>query len=389
MNSGKTVLAQVLAGLDSKDFFRCAKRYPMSRDTPALSAYDHFATMIFAQLTYRESLRDIEVCLNARRPLLYHAGIRGAVKRCNLAYANEHRDWRLFAELAGVLMRRARRLYAGDPTPLGLDADLFALDATLIELSLALFPWARWQGTQAAVKLNVLLDLRADLPAFASLHEGDRHEVASLDEIPVYPGAYYVMDRGYLDFARLHRLHTAGAFFVTRLKTNTRYYVVESRPVAEDSGLRCDQTIRLNSAKGRRCYPEALRRISYVDPETELWLIFLTNQFALDALTVASIYKHRWKIELFFRWMKQHLRLRGFFSTDPNGVRVQIWTALCAYLLVAIAKRENALPGSLHQVLQVISIAALEKIPLPELFVKVDTTNGTFDTGIQLEINGF
>lgn len=389
MNSGKTVLAQILAGLSGEEFSRCAKRYPMSRDTPALSAYDHFATMVFAQLTYRESLRDIEVCLNARRPLLYHAGIRGTVKRCNLAYANEHRDWRLFAEVTGVLMRRARRLYAADPTPLDLDADLFALDATLIDLSLALFPWARWQGTQAAMKLNVLLDLRADVPAFASLHEGDRHEVASLDEIPVYPGSYYVMDRGYLDFLRLHRLHAAGAFFVTRLKTNTRYYVVESRPVAADTGLRCDQTIRLNSAKGRRCYPEAVRRISYIDPETELWLIFFTNQFALDALTVALIYKHRWKIELFFRWIKQHLRLRGFFSTDPNGVRVQIWTALCAYLLVAIAKRENVLPGSLHQVLQVISIAALEKIPLPELFAKLDTTNDSFDTGIQLEISGF
>ncbi len=389
MNSGKTVLAQILAGLSGEEFARCAKRYPMPRDTPALSTYDHFATMVFAQLTYRESLRDIEVCLNARRPLLYHAGIRGTVKRCNLAYANEHRDWRLFAELAGVLMRRARRLYADEPTPLGLDADLFALDATLIELSLALFPWARWQGTQAAVKLNVLLDLRADLPAFASLHEGDRHEVASLDEIPVYPGAYYVMDRGYLDFARLHRLHVAGAFFVSRLKTNTCYYVVESRPVDETVGLRCDQTIRLNSAKGRRCFPEALRRISYIDPETELWLIFLTNQFALDALTIALIYKHRWKIELFFRWIKQHLRLRGFFSTDPNGVRVQVWTALCAYLLVAIAKRENALPGSLHQVLQVISIAALEKVPLPELFAKVDTTISTLDTPIQLEISGF
>ena len=224
----------------------------MRRDTPALSAYDHFAAMVFAQLTYR----DIEVCLNARRSLLYHAGIRGTVKRCNLAYANAHRDWRLFVEVTGVLMRRAHRLYADDPTPLDLDADLFALDATLIDLSLALFPWARWQGTQAAAKLNVLLDLRSDMPAFASLHEGDRrHEVASLEQIPVYPSSYYVMNRGYLDFLRLHRLHSAGAFFVTRLKTNTRYYVVEWRPVAADTGLWCDQTIRLNSAKGRRCYP--------------------------------------------------------------------------------------------------------------------------------------
>jgi len=389
VNTGKTVLAQVLTGLSNEEFARCAKRYPMARDTPALSAYDHFATMVFAQLTYRESLRDIEVCLNARRPLLYHAGIRSTVKRCNLAYANEHRDWRLFAAVAGVLMRRARRLYADDPAPLDLDGDLFALDATLIELSLALFPWARWQGTQAAVKLNVLLDLRADVPAFASLHEGDRHEVASLDEIPLSPGSYYVMDRGYLDFLRLHRLHAAGAFFVTRLKSNTRYYVAASRPVPACTGLRCDQSIRLNSAKGRRCYPEILRRISFVDPETGLWLIFLTNQFALDAMTIALIYRHRWKIELFFRWIKQHLRLRGFFSTDPNGVRVQIWSALCAYLLVAIAKRENILPGSLHQVLQVISIAALEKVPLPELFAKPDTINDASDTGIQLEINGF
>lgn len=389
MKSGKTVLAQILAGLSGEEFSRCAKRYPMKRDTPALSAYDHFATMVFAQLTYRESLRDIEVCLNARRSLLYHAGIRGAVKRCNLAYANEHRDWRLFAEVAGVLMRRARRLYADDPTPLDLDADLFALDATLIDLSLAMFPWARWQGTQAAVKLNVLLDLRADVPVFASLHEGDRHEVASLDEIPVYLGSYYVMDRGYLDFLRLHRLHAAGAFFVTRLKTNTRYYVALSRVVPAETGLRCDQTIRLNSDKGRRWYPEPLRRISFVDSESGQRLVLLTNNFELDALAIASIYKHRWKIELFFRWIKQHLRLRGFFSTNPNGVRVQIWSALCAYLLVAIAKRENALPGSLHQVLQVISIAALEKIPLPELFAKLDTTNASFDTGIQLEINGF
>jgi hypothetical protein len=255
----------------------------------------------------------------------------------------------------------------------------------LIELSLALFPWARWQGTQAAVKLNVLLDWRADGPAFASLHEGDRHEAASLDEIPVSPGSYYVMDRGHLDFLRLHRLHAAGAFFVTRLETNTRYCAVTSRPVAADTGLRCDQIIRLNSAKARRCHPGILRRISFIDPETGLWLIFLTNQFAFDAL----IYRHGWKIELLFRWIKQHLRLRGFFSTDPDGVRVQIWSALCAYLLVAIAKRENALPGSLHPVLQVISLAALEKVTLPEPFAKLDTTNDSSDTGIRLEIKSF
>ena len=389
MNHGKTVLAQVLDGLHPESFRRCSQRWPMPRDTPALSAYDQFAAMVFAQLTYRESLRDIEACLASRRRVLYHAGIRGAVKRCNLAYANEHRDWRLFADLAAVLMRQARRLYQDRPAELDLDGDLFALDATVIELSLKLFPWARWQRAQASVKLNVLLDLRGDIPVFASIFEGNRHEVASLDEIPVYPGSFYTFDRGYLDYLRLHRLHTAGAFFVTRLKTNTRYYVAESRPIDEKTGLRCDQTIRLNSAKGRKCYPEALRRVSYVDPESGQALVFLSNQFELDALIIAMIYRRRWSIELFFRWIKQHLRLRGFFSNSANGVRVQIWTAMCAYLLVAIAKREKALPGSLHQVLQVVSISALEKVAMHELFAKFDTTEDQFDIPIQLEINGF
>lgn len=389
MNHGTTVLAQILGGLHPEHFRRCAQRWPMKRETPSLSAYDQFATMVFAQLTYRESLRDIEACLASRRRELYHAGIRGAVKRCNLAYANEHRDWRVFAEVAAVLMRQARRLYQDQPAELDLDADLFALDATVIELSLKLFPWARWQRTQASVKLNVLLDLRGDIPVFASIYEGNRHEVASLDEIPVYPGSYYTMDRGYLDFLRLHRLHAAGAFFVTRLKSNTRFYVVASRPIDGTTGLRCDQTIRLNSAKGRACYPTALRRVSYVDPESDQALVFPTNQFDLDALTIAMIYRRRWAIELFFRWIKQHLRLRGFFSNSANGVRVQIWSALCAYLLVAIVKRERALPGSLHQILQVVSISALEKVPLHELFEKYDTTDNPFDIPIQLEINYF
>jgi len=361
----------------------------MLRDTPALSAYDHFVAMVFAQLTHRESLRDIEACLVARRSVLYHSGIRGEVKRCNLAYANEHRVQQVFAEVAGVLMRRARRLYADQPAELDLEGDLFALDASVIDLSLALFPWARWQGTQAAVKINVLLDLKGDIPAFVSVHEANRHEVASLDEIPVYPGSYYAIDRGYVDYLRLYRLHLANAFFVTRTKTNMLYYVVASRNVDKTTGLRCDQTIRLNSIKGRKCYPAVLRRISYVDPENGLRLVFLTNRFELPALTIAMIYRRRWAIELFFRWIKQHLRLRGFFSNSYNGVRIQIWTALCAHLLVAIAKREYALPGSLYQILQVISISALEKVTLPELFTKYDTINGQIDTPIQLEINGF
>lgn len=387
MNPGPTVFTQVLAGVDAKEVARAAVRFPMPRASRSLSAYDHFATMVFAQLTHRMSLRDIEACLQSRSARAYLMGIRGNVTRTNLAYANEHRDWQVFADIAMVLMRRARRLYGETPFELGLEADLFALDATVIELSLALCPWARWKKDHASVKLNVLLDVREDLPVFASLHEGERHEVASLDEMPVYPGSYYTMDRAYMHFLRLHRLHCAGAFFVTRLKSGVSYYVVESRPVDETVGLRCDQTIRLNSRQGRKDYPEVLRRISYVDPESGQALVFLTNQFELAALVIAQIYRRRWSIELFWRWLKQHLRLRGFFSNDPNGVRVQIWSALCAYLLVAIAKHKKHLPASLYEILQVVSVSSLEQIPLEELFMKSDTRNCDVDIPNQLEIN--
>jgi len=387
MNPGPTVFAQVLAGLNRMELARAATRFPMPRASRALSVHDHFAAMVFAQLTHRESLRAIEACLGSRPARAYLMGLRGRATRTNLAYANEHRDWRVFAEVAAVLMRRARRLYAETPFELELEADLFALDATLIELSLALCPWARWQREQASVKLNVLLDLRDNIPVFASLHEGNRHEVASLDEIPVYPGAYYAIDRGYVHFLRLHRLHAAGAFFVTRLKAGIRYYVAESRPVDETVGLRCDQTIRLNSRTGRREYPDALRRISYVDPESGQSLVFLTNQFDLAALLIAQIYRRRWGIEIFWKWLKQHLRLRGFFSTSPNGVRVQIWSALCAYLLVAIAKQQKQLTASLYEILQIVSVSSLEQIPLEELVVKVDTRIDEVDIPKQLEIN--
>jgi hypothetical protein len=389
MNTGKTVLAQVLTGLSGEEFSRCARRYPMPRDTPALSAYDHFATMVFAQLTYRESLRDIEACLQSRRSVLYHAGIRGEVKRCNLAYANEHRDAALFAAVAAVLMRRARRLYVAAPAEPELDGELFAIDSTLIDLSLALFPWARWQGTQAAVKLNVMLAVAGEIPNFCTLVAGGRHDVHFLDEIPLIAGSFYVFDRGYVAFRRLYRLHLAGVWFVTRAKRNHGFYVCESRPVDKQSGLRCDQTIRLKSTQARRDYPKKLRRIRFVDPESKQLLVFFTNNFVLPALTIATIYRRRWEIELFFKWLKQNLRLRGFFSTTPNGVAIQIWCAICAYLLVAIAKHESALPASLHQILQVISISALEKVPLPELFMKSVTTNQPINSPIQLEINGF
>ena len=301
MNPPPTVFAQILAGVDPNELMRTAARFPMPRASRSLSVYDHFAAMVFAQLTYREGLRDIEACLQSRSHRAYHMGIRGQVTRTNLAYANEHRDWRVFAEIAAVLMRRARRLYADTPFELGLETDLFALDATVIDLSLALCPWARWQKQQASVKLNILLDLRDDIPVFASLHEGNRHEVASLDEIPVYPGSGYVIDRGYLDFARLHRLHSQGAFFVTRLKAGIKYYVAESRPVDETAGLRCDQTIRLNSRKSRKEYPDDLRRISYIDPDNGNALVFVTNWFALAAFIITQAYRRRWGVETFFR----------------------------------------------------------------------------------------
>jgi hypothetical protein len=390
MQKVPTVFAQIMAGVDATELARAAAQYPMPRVSKSLRPYDHFAAMVFAQLTYRESLRAIEACLSARPNLSYHMGIRGRITRTNLAYANDHRDWHVFAAVAGVLMRRAQRLYQDTVPELGLEADLFALDATTIELSIALFPWARWKRDLASVKLNVLLDLRGDIPAFASLTEGKRHEVASLDEIPLYPGSYYVMDRGYLDFGRLHRLHKAGAFFVTRLKSNTSFYVSQSCQIekhAWDAGIRSDQTIKLNTAIGQRDYPDPLRRTSFVDPQTGKTLVFLTNQFALDAVTIAEIYRHRWAIELFFRWIKQHLRLRGFYSTSFNGVRVQIWSAICAYLLVAIAKCRLELPNSLWEILQIVSIASMEQIPIQDLLMNFNTRTEHLDIPNQLEIN--
>jgi len=384
MNSGPTVFAQILAGIDPKEVARCAEKFPLPRQSRGLSVFDHFAAMVFAQLTNRRSLRDIEACLRTRG---YRMGIRGLVTRTNLAYANENRDWQVFSEVAAVLMRRARRHYADTDHQLGLEADLFALDATLIELSLTLFPWAKWQREQASVKLNVLLDLRGDIPAFASLHEGNRHEVASLDDIPMYPGSYYTIDRGYVDFMRLHRMHRAGVFFVTRLKAGIRYYVAASRRVDETAGLRCDQTIRLNSAKGRRDYPENLRRVSYVDPESGDFLVFLTNTFTLDAILIAEIYRKRWGIELFWRWIKQHLRLRGFFDHTFNGVRVQVWTALCAYLLVAIAKKSRHIDASLYEILQIVSVSPFKQTPSEQLLMKDKTRRFNSVPNNQLTFN--
>lgn len=389
MNHGRTVLAQLLDAIGSKEFERIARRYPMKRDTPAFSAYDHFATMIFSQLTFRESLRDLEACLGARQSLLYHSGIRGRPTRTNIAYANENRDWRLFSDLASFLMKRAHGAYQTVTLPIDLDGDLFALDSSIIDLSLKLFPWAKWQGSQSAMKLNLLLDLRGNIPAFASLEKATSGDVLALDEIPVYPGCYYVIDRGYVDLKRLQTLNLKEAYFVTRFKRNLRTYVVTSNACADQPGIRCDQHVRFSSSKGRKAYPDLVRRIRFKDPQTERSLIFLTNNLVLEANVIAMIYRHRWQVELFFKWIKQHLQIHSFLSLSENGIRIQIWSALCTYLLVALLRHACNLPGSLHQVLRTLSIASLEKVPVQELFTGFDTTELALDTPIQLNFNGF
>jgi hypothetical protein len=387
MNLGRSVFSQILSAIDRTEFERCAQKYPMARKPRRFSAYDHFAAMVFAQLTYRQSLRDIEACLNARPEQLYHAGIRGNVTRSNLAYANERRDWRVFAEAAQILMRRARRLAPAATASAELPAEIFAFDASLVDLSLALCPWAHRQQSQAAVRLNVLLDTRLDLPSFASISEGDRHEVHALDELPLERDAFYVMDRGYLDFGRLHRFQEAGAWFLVRARSNLRFRAVRATKVDRLTGLRCDQLIRLTRRKSFQSYPQLLRRIRYVGGDPATTFVFLTNHFDLPALAITEVYRRRWHVELFFRWIKQHLRVRGFFATTPNGVRVQIWSALCAHLMVAIAQQRYDLPASLYQILQIVSVCPWEKTPLQELLVKPPYSTPHTDRCEQLEIN--
>ena len=387
MNHRRTVLAQILRGLDAKEFARCAARYPMRRDTTAITAFDHFATMVFAQLTYRESLRDIEACLTTQSGLAYHLGFRARVTRATLARANEERDWRLFAALAHKLIARARSLYQDEPGVLDLDAPIYAVDSTLIELSLSLCPWANWTGHDAAVKLHLALDLRGPLPAFLAVTSAEHHDVNWLDDLPIEPGSFYVMDRGYVDFRRLRRIADAGAFFVIRERADVRYYVAASRPVDRTTSLRSDQSIRFNSRYVPRNWPDLMRRVSIFDTEESRRLAFWTNQWILPAATIAELYRQRWQIELFFRWVKQSLRIRTFYGTSPNAVRVQLWTAICTYLAIAIARKRLGIRTNLTTFVQVLSLHALSKVPLQELFAKVDTSEAHLDTANQLEFN--
>jgi hypothetical protein len=373
MYTGQTVFSQVMAFLPLRRFQTCIKRYRGNHKVKRFGCLDQFLVMAFAQLTYRESLRDIETCLRAMQPKLYHMGIRGGVSRNTLANANEVRDWRIYADFAGILIDKTRRLYSGEDFGRELqDATLYALDATTIDLCLSLFPWAHFRKTKAAVKLHTLMDLRGSIPSFIHISDGKLHDVNVLDMLLPEPGAYYVMDRGYLDFERLFRIHQSKAFFITRAKRRFRFQRRYSHPIHKCKGIQCDQTIVLTTPIPSRKYPEALRRIRYIDPTTNNRLVFLTNQFNLPASTIAMLYKARWRIELFFNWIKQHLRIKAFFGTSENAVKTQIWIAISTYLLVAILKKELHLDQSLYTILQVLSVSLFEKTPLLQVLATQD-----------------
>jgi hypothetical protein len=361
MHSGKFLFAQLMAFLPKRDFDRCVRKYRGNYRTRRFSCLDQFLCMAFAQLTYRTSLRDIEICLNSVKAKLYHAGIRGNVARNTLAKANQNRDWHIYADFAAILIARARQLYAGDPLSIELEETVYAFDSTTIDLCLALFPWARFRRRKGAVKLHTLIDLRGNIPCFIHISCGKMHDVKALDHLPLEPGAFYVMDRGYVDFRRLHVFQLNMAFFVTRAKKNLQYRSRGQRPVDSNTGLRCDQTIALTGPKTAKEYPVPLRRVKYVDPETGKRLVFLTNNFVLKALTIAKIYKSRWQVELFFKWIKQHLRIKAFYGTSENAVKTQIWIAISVYVLVAILKKELKLDRSLNDILQILSLTLFEK----------------------------
>ena len=364
MNSGRTVFAQLIEHLPHKEFHKCVARYGGDRYAKNFSCWDQYLAMAFAQFTYRESLRDIETCLGAVGGKLYHMGFRTSVARSTLADANESRDWRIYADFAQTLIATARRLYAHDVMGVDLDKSLYALDSTTIDLCVALFPWARFRQRKAAVKMHTLLDLRGNIPAFVHITDGKVHDVNVLDQIVPEAGAFYVMDRGYIDFERLFVLTLSAAFFVVRTKSNILLQRRYSHPVDKSTGVRSDQTVILSSLESASVYPDALRKVSYFDEETNKRLKFLTNNFALPALTIASIYKQRWQVELFYKWIKQHLRIKAFYGTSENAVKTQIWIAVSVYVLVAIVRKRLESEASLYQILQILSLTLFEKTPI-------------------------
>jgi hypothetical protein len=368
MNLGKTVFAQIMDFLPTHEFRQCVERYHGEYKVKSFSCWDQYLSMAFAQLTYRESLRDIEACLRAAEPKLYHMGIRGKVSRNTLANANQVRDWRIYESFAQVLIARARKLYLHDSFGIDLDHTVYALDSTTIDLCLALFPWAEFRKRKGAVKLHTLLDLRGSIPTVIVITHGKVHDVNILDQIVLEPGAFYVMDRGYLDFARLHRIHEWGAFFVIRAKTNFRFRRIYSQKADKPAGVQCDQIVMPENFYAKKDYPSQLRRIKYFDAEKDKRFVFLTNNLSLPAKTIADLYRCRWHVELFFKWIKQHLRIKAFYGTTENAVKTQVWIAVSVYVLVAIVKKLLKLDQSLYTILQILSVTLFEKTPILEAF---------------------
>jgi len=389
MHEGRTVLAQLTDELPKHEFDRCVERYRGNRWVRSMSCYDQYLIMMFAQLTYRESLRDIAVGLQAQATNLYHSGIRSPGARSTLADANEKRDWRIFADFAQVLIRQASELYAGEDFGIELEQTAYALDSTTIDLCLSLFPWAKFRRTKAAVKLHTLLALQGNYPTVVIITPGKVHDVNILDDLFFDAGSFYVMDRGYLDYARLHRIHRHSAFFVTRTKSNFRFRRRYSQPVDKTSGLRFDQTVILSGLCSRRDYPDPLRRIGYTDPDTGLRLDFLTNNIVVPALTIAQLYHSRWQVELFFKWIKQHLRIKAFYGTSENAVKTQVWIAISVYVLVAILKKHLHLSQSPYTILQILSLTLFEKMPILQAFAQHRLQIQTPDPQNQLYLQGF
>jgi hypothetical protein len=386
MPTGKLVFAQLMEHLPLTTFRRCVAHYGGHHKVKRFTCLDQYLSMAFAQLTFRESLRDIEACLRAQSAKLYHLGIRSIVSRNTLANANATRDWRIYCEFAQRLIAMARRLYANEPFGVDLKDTVYALDATTIDLCLSVFPWAPFRSTKAAIKLHTLLDLRGNIPSFIHISDGKWHEVNLLDELIVEPGAFYVMDRGYIDFERLFRLSDAGSFFVTRAKSNLKIQRRYSHKVDKSTGLICDQTVVLTVFYSRKGFDAPLRRVKFKDPQTGKSLVFLTNNFVLPALTITQLYRLRWRIELFFKWIKQHLRIKAFFGTTENAVKTQIWIAISVYVLVAIIKKRLNLSASLYELLQILSLTLFERIPLIQLLADSDSATELLEFQNQLNL---
>ena len=386
MNQGKTVFSQVMDFLPMAKFRRCVDKYNGNYRIRSFTCFDQFLCMAFAQLTYRESLRDIECCLRAMKEKLYHMGIRGKVSRSTIADANENRDWRIYCDFAQILIHHARQLYSNDDFGLQLQETVYALDASIIDLCLSVFPWARFRKTKGGIKLHTLLDLRGNIPSFIAITEAGVHEINILDELIPEAGAIYIMDRGYLDFERLYVLHQCASYFVVRAKVNTQLKRLYSMPVDKSSGLRCDQIVVPTGFYPRKNYPEKLRRVVFADTDKNNRLNLLTNQLTLPALTIAELYRCRWQVELFFKWIKQHLRIKTFYGTSVNAVKTQIWIAISVYVLVAIIKKKMKLDMSLYTILQIFSITLFEKMPILQVLTETDYKNEITSSHIQLKL---